>query len=70
MKLKGCYACGKPIPELRMKDNKYSFYCKYCTCATRWKDSLSEIEFDWNEGYVIPEDSKKYWGLVFSSKRG
>ena len=65
MKINNCYACGKPIPELRIKDGKYSFYCNKCTCATKWKEDLLEVQSDWNEGIIYPEDDKKYWDLIF-----
>ena len=40
MKAYSCYACGKAIPELRMNNGKYSFYCSKCTCATKEKGSI------------------------------
>lgn len=64
MDVRSCYGCGKPIPELRIKDNKYSFYCNRCTCATKWKEDLLEVESDWNEGHTYYEDGKKFWKLM------
>jgi hypothetical protein len=69
MKINSCYVCGKPIPELKMKDGKYSFYCDKCTCATKQKEDLFKAQSDWNEGYVYPEDEDKYWKLMFNSKK-
>lgn len=69
MKINSCYVCGKPIPELRMKDGKYSFYCDECSCATKWKEDLFKTQSDWNEGYVYPEDEDKYWKLMLKGKK-
>jgi len=68
MEIRSCYVCGEPIPELRIKNNRYSFYCNKCTCATKWKKDLLEAQSNWNEGHIIPEDDKRYWGLIFNSK--
>ena len=64
MDVRSCYGCGKPIPELRIKDNKYSFYCDRCTCATKWKEDLFEAQSDWNEGHTYYEDGEKFWKLM------
>lgn len=64
MDIRSCYACGTPIPELRMKDKEYSFYCRKCTCATKWKEDLFEVQSDWNEGHVTPENGKTFWNLI------
>ena len=64
MKTNSCYACGKPIPELRMNNGKYSFYCSKCTCATKEHGSIFEALLDWNEGIVYYEDGIKFWNLI------
>lgn len=67
MEINSCYACGKSIPELRIKDKKISFYCSRCACATKWKEDLFEVQSDWNEGRTYYEDGgKKFWDLVFN----
>lgn len=68
MDIRNCYGCGKPVPELRIKDNKYSFYCDKCTCATKWKEDLFEVQSDWNEGITYYEDGKKFWNLAINGK--
>lgn len=68
MKINSCYACGTPIPELRMNDGKYSLYCNYCTCATKWKEDFFEVQSDWNEGITYYEDGKRFWHLAINGK--
>ena len=64
MKTKSCYGCGTPIPELRMNNGKYSFYCSRCTCATKEYGNIFEALLDWNNGVTIPEDGKKFWDII------
>lgn len=68
MKINSCYACGTPIPELRMNDGKYSLYCDKCTYATKWKEDLFEVQSDWNKGITYCEDGKKFWNLAINGK--
>ena len=56
MNMNGCYLCGTPIPELRVKDKKYSFKCDHCGCATKYKDDLFEAQNDWNDGITYSPD--------------
>ena len=48
--MNACYLCGTYIPELTIKDNKYSFKCTNCGCATKYKSDLFGAEHDWDEG--------------------
>ena len=54
--MNSCYLCGTPIPELNVKDKKYSFKCTHCGCATRYKVDLFDAENDWNEGITYSPD--------------
>ena len=56
MSMNGCYLCGTPIPELRVKNKTYSFKCTHCGCATKYKEDLFEAEYDWNEGITYSPD--------------
>lgn len=69
MNVSRCYGCGDPIPELRRKDGKLSFYCQRCTCATKWKSDFFEVLSDWNEGHTYTEDEEKFWKLVDTGRR-
>lgn len=55
-----CWGCGKPIPELLIKDGKFNFRCTKCGCETRPQDTIYEAKDIWNEGRTFPFDETAF----------
>ena len=66
LKLKPCYGCGTPIPQLILEDGKFNFRCTKCTCETKQQETFEIALNNWNDGRTFPFDNKKFWGIIFN----
>ena len=64
MDINNCYACGEPIPELKIRNEEYSFCCNKCKCSTKWRKVLFEAQLDWNNGIIYCDDNDTFWKMM------